>query len=167
MALDLNGKVYSPGQIQQSVWDISDNALRIKVISGGAVGDASSANQEIQIELAEDTLAAIEALPATLAQTEDQPSVNLDFATDPVTTADYVEIVASCGAVIKEIEVYNGTASAFQLAFGAAASEVDQVILFPGGNGRIPVSIPAATRVSLKAINANASSGLAFINFYV
>ncbi len=167
MALNQNVP-YSPGQIQQSVWDEANNALQVSVVSGGGSSDATAANQLTQISVAEDTLTAIENLEANLlSQSTLQVPVSLDYASTNITTGAYVEIVASCGELVREIEVYNGSSSAMYLAFGAAASEVDQIVVVPGGNGRIPVRIPAATRVSLKAINADAIAGLGFINFYV
>jgi hypothetical protein len=83
-----------------------------------------------------------------------------------ITTAAYVQLVASLGAAVHEIEIFDSSGSSFVLATGAAASEADQVYVFPGGNGRIPLTIAASTRVSVKAVSANATTGEFLINFY-
>ena len=53
-----------------------------------------------------------------------------------------------------------------KIAFGAIASEVDQFLVTPGGQGRITVKIPASTRISIKAVSANATVGEIDLNLY-
>lgn len=89
-----------------------------------------------------------------------------NYASTPVTTAAYVEVIASIGANSYECEVFDSSGEVLVLAFGAAAAEVDQVYITPGGNGKIPLYINAGTRVSLKAVSANASVGSFIINCY-
>ncbi len=90
----------------------------------------------------------------------------LDFSTSNVTTAAYVTLDASLAANCKEIEVYNSSIEPLLLATGAAASEVDQMYIMPGGNGRVPFVAASAVRTSLKAVSATANSGQILINFY-
>lgn len=92
--------------------------------------------------------------------------VRNDYASVSVTTAAFTQLVASLTSAATEIEIFDSSGQTLALAFGAAASETIQINIFPGGNGRIPLSIPAGTRVSIKAVSANATVGEININFY-
>ena len=92
--------------------------------------------------------------------------VRNDYTATSVTTAAYVELVASLTSAATEIEIFDSSGQTLALATGAAASEVNQMYIFPGGNGRVPLAIAASTRVSIKAISATASVGELVINFY-
>lgn len=88
------------------------------------------------------------------------------YSVTPVTTAAYVQLVASLGAKVNEVEIFDSSGETLILATGGAGSEADQVYVFPGGNGRIPLTIASGTRVSVKAVSATASAGEIAINFY-
>ncbi len=88
----------------------------------------------------------------------------LDFAGTPVTSAAYVELVASA-AETKKVQIFMSQGNPLFLAFGAAASEVDKIYVIPGGNGLIDLTIPAGTRVSLKAVSTTANTGYILVNF--
>lgn len=90
----------------------------------------------------------------------------LDFSTSNVTTSAYVQLDASLAANCKEIEIYNSSSEPLLLATGAAASEVDQMYIMPGGNGRVPFVASSAVRTSLKAVSATINSGQILVNFY-
>lgn len=92
--------------------------------------------------------------------------VRNDYTSVSVTTTVFVQLVASTTAATTEIEIFDSSGQTLALAIGAAASEVVQINIFPGGNGRIPLLIPAGSRISIKAISATASSGEININFY-
>jgi len=92
--------------------------------------------------------------------------VRNDYTSGPVTTAAYVTLIASTSAAAKEIEIFDSSGQTLKLAVGAAASEVDQILVFPGGNGRVKLAIPAGTRLSIKAVSASASVGEIAINLY-
>lgn len=89
-----------------------------------------------------------------------------DYTAGSVTTAAYTQIIASTSATINLVEVFDSSGEAIILAVGAAASEVDQFYIFPGGNGPVSLAIPAASRVSIKAKTSTASVGYQLINFY-
>ena len=91
--------------------------------------------------------------------------VRNDYTVTPVTSAAFVQLIASAAATT-EIEIFDSSGQPLSLAFGAAGSEVIQATIFPGGNGRIPLAIPAGTRVSIKAISASAIAGELDLNFY-
>lgn len=89
-----------------------------------------------------------------------------DYSSGNVTTSAYTQLVASLGSACKEVEIFDSSGQTLLLATGAAASETDQIYIIPGGNGRVPLSIAASTRVSVKAVSATADSGEITINFY-
>lgn len=88
------------------------------------------------------------------------------YSSTNVTTGAYVQLVASLGSAVNEVEIFDSSGETLVLATGGAGSEVDQAFVFPGGNGRIPLAIAASTRVSIKAVSATANAGEIAINFY-
>ena len=89
-----------------------------------------------------------------------------DYSSVNVTTSAYVQLVASLASAVSEVEIFDSSGQTLLLAVGAAASEVDQIYIFPGGNGRVPLSIASSARVSIKAVSGTASSGEIAVNFY-
>lgn len=149
MALDLENKDMSTGQVVLSTYDITTNAINVtgtllQEIADNTSGGGSSALTQLSGE-----------------------SINEDYSVNNVTTSTYLELSASIGGNVKEIEVFSSTSSVLSLAFGAMGSEINQVMIFPGGNGRMPVQIPMGTRLSIMSTNVNATSGNLVMNFYV
>jgi hypothetical protein len=68
-------------------------------------------------------------------------------------------VIASTAAAINRLYLADTSGSAMILAVGAVAAEIDQLYLGPGHSGWIDLNIPAGARVSLKALDATASSG--------
>lgn len=99
---------------------------------------------------------------ATLASTA---FVRNDYSSVNVTTAAYVELVASTAGLYKKLQIFDSSGQTLKIAIGAAASEVDILLVFPGGNDMIEVNIPAASRVSIRAVSATASVGELCVNF--
>lgn len=127
----------------------------------------------------ETTLAAVNTkLPANLtvsatrllvdSATSGRSKVNLariaDYNATPVTTAAYVQVIASTSALANMIEIFDSSGETLVIAFGGSGSEVDQMYLNPGGNGLVPLLIPASTRVSVKAVSNNISTVGAYLN---
>lgn len=81
-----------------------------------------------------------------------------------VTTAAYTQIIASTAAAVTSIYVSDTSGRFIILALGGAGSEVDQIYLSPGFAGWIPLYIPIATRVSIKALDANTAAGYFIIS---
>lgn len=88
------------------------------------------------------------------------------YSSTNVTTSSYTQLVASLGSAVNEIEIFDSSGETLVIATGAAGSESDQIYVFPGGNGRVPLAIAASARVSIKAVSASATSGEIAINFY-
>lgn len=93
-------------------------------------------------------------------------SVRNDYLTNPVTTGAYVTLVASTSAAVNQMELFDSSGRTLQLAFGAPGSEVNQALVYPGGNGSIPLLAPAGTRISIRAVSGNATSGELNLNLY-
>lgn len=105
------------------------------------------------------------ALPATTGRAKVGQLYN-DYSSTNVTTSAYVQLIASTASTVNKIEIFDSSGEALILAVGAAGSEVDQLYIFPGGNGPVDIAIPASSRISVKAKTATASSGFLAINLY-
>lgn len=89
-------------------------------------------------------------------------------ASGTVTSAAYTQLVAALAGECQSVEVFDSSGVSLILAVGAAASEVDQFYIIPGGNGRVPLRIPSGSRVSVKATGTTAdyTSSELLVNFY-
>lgn len=100
-------------------------------------------------------------------QAKGRSSVDLirhSYDTVGVTTAAYTELVASTSGTIEKLRIFDSSGEIMILATGAAASETDVLYIEPGGPGDIELSIPSGTRLSVKALSANATTGDLVIN---
>lgn len=87
-------------------------------------------------------------------------SVRNVYSSTNVTTGAWVQLIASTAAVINCITLFDSCGQTLELGTGAAASETRKLIIPPGGlSGCTPLAIPAATRVSIRAISATCSVG--------
>lgn len=124
-------------QIHQDVLDETAQSLKVSVVSGSST---------------------------TLSP---KNKIRLVYSSTNVTTGAWVQLLSSIGASeIKEIEIFDSSGETLELGLGAAGSEISQVYVFPGGNGRIPIQIAAGTRLSIRAVSATANSGEIVINLY-
>jgi hypothetical protein len=95
-----------------------------------------------------------------------------DFAGTTVSTA-YQQLVAALSAEVKAIQIFTSTGTVIELATGAAAAEVVQLLVSPGGfPGHImPVSLANGARVAIRKFtfgtssNADATAGFMLVNF--
>lgn len=85
--------------------------------------------------------------------------VRNDYSSTAVTTGAYVQLIASTPSIATQMEIFDSSGQTLKIAFGAPGSEVDQFLVFPGGNGLKDVKVPASTRVSIRAVSASATSG--------
>lgn len=92
--------------------------------------------------------------------------VRNDYTVNNVDTTTYYELIAATADAYTAIEIFDSSGQTLVFAIGAAASEIDQFIIFPGGNGRIPFTLASGERVSIKALSATANAGEIDINFY-
>lgn len=86
----------------------------------------------------------------------------------PITSAGYTTIIASTTSATNLVELFDSSGVALFFATGAAASEVNQFVIYPGGNGAVSLSIPAGSRISYKAVSASATGSTAYnvLNLY-
>ncbi len=84
---------------------------------------------------------------------------NNPYASTNVTTAAYVQLIASTANAVNVECISNTSGSNIIVATGAALSEVDRFYVPPGGAGCYSFNIAASTRVSLKALDATADDG--------
>lgn len=89
-----------------------------------------------------------------------------NYQSTSVTTAAYVELIASTAEAVTTLYVFDSSGQTLVLATGEAGSEVDQPwYIVPGGNDTVSVTtIPAGTRLSIKAVSATANKGELVIN---
>jgi hypothetical protein len=93
-------------------------------------------------------------------------SARNNYASVNVTTSAWTQLIASTAAAATEIEIFDSSGETLELGIGAAASESRIAIIIPGGNGRIPVAVASGSRLSVRAISANATVGEICINLY-
>lgn len=89
-----------------------------------------------------------------------------DDSSNNITTGAYVQLIASTANAITTLCVSDSSGQIIKVATGAAASEVDRIYLPAGGSGCFRLNVPASTRVSLKALNADATSGYFVLTGY-
>jgi hypothetical protein len=82
-----------------------------------------------------------------------------NYSSTNVTTAAYVQLIASTSVALTSICVSDTSGSIIKIATGAAASEVDKIYLQGGGTGCYDVAVPSGTRISLRALDVNATTG--------
>lgn len=83
-----------------------------------------------------------------------------NYASVNVTTSAYVQVVASTTGDINRLYIADTSGSAIILAVGGAGSEVDKLYIGPGGNeAPYELNIPSGSRIAIKALDVNATSG--------
>lgn len=111
--------------------------------------------------VAADTALVVAVSPNSASPTG-RASVNLArnvYSTTNVTTAAYVQIIASTSAISNQQYIFDSSGQTLVLAVGGVGSEVDQFYIVPGGNGEMNLKIPSGSRVSVKAVSATANAG--------
>lgn len=89
-----------------------------------------------------------------------------DYTSTPVTSASYVQVVASTTSAATLVEIFDSSGQPVYLAVGGSGSEVNQLIVYPGGNGQVPLAIAAGSRISLKSVSTSNTVGFITINLY-
>lgn len=134
-----------------------DHGIEVLKKSGEEVIPGSKADYYIKVGPTPGHNFVVEIDPNTSAKS----SVHLvthDHST-PVTTLAYTELISSTSDIINHLQIFDSSGQMLVLAVGAAASEVDKLYIFPGGNGGVDLTIPAASRVSVKAVSADTTGG--------
>lgn len=92
-------------------------------------------------------------------------TVRNDYSSVNVTSGAWVQLVASLGSDVNALDLFDSSGQTLEIGTGAAASEVRLFLVYPGGNGQLPVRIASGTRVSIRAVSATANAGEIDINF--
>jgi len=106
-------------------------------------------------------------LTTTVSSSVGKSKVHLvrhEYVVTNVTTAAYTTLVSSTVDVINELNIFDSSGKTMVIAVGGIGSEVDQVYVFPGGNGTQSLLIPIGSRISVKAVSGNATKGELIIN---
>ncbi len=106
----------------------------------------------------------------SITATTRAPLAQVKLSLSGVTEAAYTTLLASVGATaINQMQIFSNTGEPIYLAFGAAASESDKIIIYPGMSGTFDIDIAAATRLSIKSVAAPSvafSTEFLIINLY-
>ena len=159
--------------VQSGTWNIGSITTLPSLAAGSnAIGSITNTSFEATQSTAANLNATVVGTGTFAVQSTEQglslanaPVYN-DYTGTSISTSAYVQLIASTTAATKEIEIFDSSGQALYLAIGGAGSEVNQMIIFPGGNGRVKLTIPASSRVSAKAITGTANVGFLAINLY-
>jgi hypothetical protein len=88
-----------------------------------------------------------------------------NYSVTPVTTSAYVEIIPSTVADIEFLKIFDSSGRILILARGPAGSEQDVMYITPGGDD-LPYFIDPGTRLSIKALDGNATTGYFILNTF-
>jgi hypothetical protein len=88
-----------------------------------------------------------------------------NYGTTNVLTSAYTQLIASTTTAATFVDIFDSSGQGMILATGTAGSEVVLAYVPPGGD-QIVVTIPASTRIAIKALTANATSGYILLNLY-
>jgi len=120
---------------------------------------AVSANTR-RVHLTDETLAALENItvivdPASVFATTytDASSTNI-----PGSATAPLELIASTGSDIKEVQVFDTTGVFLELMTGAAASEVRVALVGPGNDQPIKIEVSSGTRISVRRVDSTSAA---------
>lgn len=165
---------------QSGTWNINNVSGTVSLPTGAATSaNQTTANSSLssidgklnslgQKTMANSVPVVISSDQSALPVSEGRTSVQLvrnDYTSTNVTTAAYVQLIASTSDTTNELYIFDSSGQTLFLAVGAAASEVNKAYIVPGGNGILHLNIPSDSRVSVKAVSGTASAGELNITF--
>lgn len=83
----------------------------------------------------------------------------LSYVATNVTTSAYTQLIASTPISISKLQILDTSGKILKIAIGEAGSEIDICSTSVSGIVIVPYYIPAGTRISIKAVDANATTG--------
>ncbi len=103
---------------------------------------------------------------APLFATANTVQVNtLSYGSTNVTTSAYTQLVASSPITVSKLQICDTSTKVLKIAVGAASSETDICTVQVSGCIVVPYFIAAGTRISIKAVDANATTGYNTLSF--
>lgn len=98
-------------------------------------------------------------------------SYRKDYGSNNVTTATWVNIISSLTTRTSGLEIYDSSGRVIQISIGASGDEGNQILPFrivPGGMPTASlIQLSEGARLSIKAEDADATSGQLIINFFL
>lgn len=92
-----------------------------------------------------------------------------DFGATSVTTAAWVELVASMDDSVSAVEIFNSSGAILKLSTGTAGNEDSaelEYYVLPNGSFQIqPIELSKGGRLSAKAVGSDATNGDLILNF--
>jgi len=90
----------------------------------------------------------------------------LDYAANNLATGTYTTLIGDIGATAgKKVIIFHSSGTPVKLATGAAAGEVDRMIVIPGGfNHAVEIELAANSRLSLQSLGSAVTTGQMIIN---
>lgn len=83
-------------------------------------------------------------------------SIRYAYSSGAVGLSTWVQVISSTFNLMNCIQIFDSSGQTLEMGIGAAASETRVLIIPPGGlDGCVPLKIPQATRVSLRALSAS------------
>lgn len=109
-------------------------------------------------------------MPRNLLAKVPAVTVRNDMTGNPITTAAWATLVAAVGKACTAVEIFNPSGSTIQLSLGAAGQELTALIpytVLPGGSSiLLPIEISSGKRISAKAVDQNATTGIFTMNLF-
>ncbi len=152
---------------------VGANTLRTGAQIGNATGAASfgagtTGAQVLRVVLPTDQTAIPATQSGSWSVTSNQStatgkaysdSIRNVYSSTNVTTGAWVQIIAATAANINWLTIFDSCGQTLELGSGGAGVEARILIIPPGGVTNVPLKIAAATRLSLKAISGNCTTG--------
>jgi hypothetical protein len=129
----------------------SGAALSGQTVAAYIIGYDGVSHREIQLTAAGGILVEQETKSVIEA-------IRIDYSVTNVTTLAWVTLVAATAAQIEWMDMFDSSGETMEIGTGAAGAEVQVGYVIPGGN-RINQVIPAGTRISIRAVSADATIG--------
>lgn len=162
----LDGLTFVPEGLSVSA-TVASSALPTGAATAANQSTANTSLSSIDGKLTDGAGTSASALRVTLASDSARftgrsyaDSVRNAYASTNVTTGAWVELIASTAATINELRIFDSCGETLELGTGAAAAETRKLIIPPGGfDSSVQLAIPASTRISIRAISGNCTTG--------
>ena len=102
--------------------------------------------------------------PSLAAVNTSQVNV-FSYSSTNVTTSAYVTLVSSTPIAVSKIQICDTSTKLLKIASGSAGNEIDLFTVQISGCVIIPIYLIPGLRLSIKAIDANATSGYNTLSF--
>lgn len=164
-----DARLLSSDNIFRKVFDGTTETLKVSGTFAPPVGGATEAKQDV----ANSSLASIDSkltnpLPVTGSLTVAPPQTYavtdlINASITNITNSSYLQLVASTTQTTVKIQSIDDIGEYMALYIGAAASET-LLCALPLGGGEVEVNVPVGTRLSIKSLKNNITSGNIILN---